>query len=84
MDNHITEIHDHPAVAGETLFFAPHFMLFAHVVMDGICERIDHAVAGACADDEIISKRNDILNVDKDNIFSFFVFYGVDNFTCKF
>lgn len=84
MEYHITKIGDHPAITGEPLFFALLLMFDANIIDDGVGKRIDHAVTGACADDEIISKRNNFLNIDQDNIFPLFVFQGVDDFTSKF
>lgn len=56
MENYVAKIYDHPAVAGEALFFSFFLMVGTDVFNGGFCEGIDHAVAGAGADDEIISK----------------------------
>lgn len=84
MNDNITIIHDHPAVTGEALFLSLFIMLGFHVVDCGIGKRIDHAVTGAVADNEIVCKRNDFFQVYKNYIFTLFVFKGVYNFTSKF
>lgn len=84
MRDHIAVIHDYPAVAGETLLFALFLMLDADIFNDGFREGVDHAVAGAGADDEIVGKRNDIFQIDQDDIFTLFVFQGIYDFTGKF
>jgi hypothetical protein len=47
-------------------------------------ERIEHAVAGAIADDEIISERCDVFDVEEQDVFTLFVLQGGDDFMCKF
>ena len=56
MHNHITVIHDHPAITGEALLLSLFFMLGSNVVNSGIGKRIDHAVTGAGTNNEIIVK----------------------------
>jgi hypothetical protein len=59
-------------------------MLGFHVVNNGIGKRVDHTVAGAGADNKIVGKRDNAFQVNQDDIFTFFVFKGVYNFTSKF
>jgi hypothetical protein len=56
MHDGIAKIHDHPAIAGESLFLSLFIILGSHVVNNGIAKRIDHAVAGAGTDNKIIGK----------------------------
>ncbi|CAG0955450.1 hypothetical protein ARNL5_00457 [Anaerolineae bacterium] len=84
MHNHIAIIHNHPAVAGKTLFSAFPPMFLAHVVDNGISKRIKHAVAGTGTDNKIVGKGNNAFEVDQDDIFTLFVFKGIYNFTGKF
>jgi hypothetical protein len=35
-----------------------------HIVNSGVCKRIDHAVTGAVADNEIVRKRDDFFQVN--------------------
>lgn len=83
MDDNIAVIHDHPAIAGVALFLGFLFEFLADIVNSGIGERIEHAVAGAGADDEIIGKRCNAFQVEQDNIFSLFIFQRVDDFAGK-
>jgi len=47
-------------------------------------ERVEHPVACAVANDEIICKRRDVFDVEKQDVFTLFVLQGGDNFMCKF
>ena len=84
MNNNIAIIYDYPAVAGEALLFSPFFMFGANVFDGGFRESIYHAVTGAGADDEIVSKGYDVFKIYQDYILPFFIFKGVYNFACKF
>ncbi len=84
MYNNIAIIHDHPAVACKTLLPALHFMLLFNVVNDRVSQRVEHAVAGAGADNKIVCKGDNPLQVEQENILTLFVFKGIYNFTCKF
>ncbi len=84
MDDDIAIIHDHPAVTGEALLFAFFLMLGANVFDDGFGESIYHAVAGTGADNEIVSKRCDVFQVQQDDVFTLFIFQRVYDFTSKF
>ena len=83
MDDNIAVIHDHPAVARVALFLGFLLEFLADIVNGRIGERIEHAVAGAGADDKIIGKRCDAFQVEQDNIFSLFIFQRVDDFAGK-
>jgi len=84
MDDNIAIVHNDPAIAGVALFFAFLLVLFADVINGGIGKRVEHAVAGASADNEIVGKRNDLFQVDQDDIFPFGIFQGVYDFSGKF
>jgi hypothetical protein len=84
VQDHIAKVGDHPAITGQTLFFALLLMFNTDVINHGVGQRIDHAVAGASADDKIIGKGNNFLNIDQYNIFTLFIFQGVNNFASKF
>ncbi len=84
MDYHAAEIHDLPAVAGQAFLFAFAAMLLAYFLDDTIRKRVEHAVAGACADDEIISKGHYVFEFQENDILALFVFQGVDDFAGKF
>ena len=84
MYNNITVIKDKPAFLGlaldTALFLVILFCGFEH----SLGERVKHAVAGAVADDKIIGKRCDVLDVEKQDVFTLFVLQGGDDFMCKF
>lgn len=84
MHDHVTVVHHHPAVAGETLFPSFFVMAGAHIFQDGVGERVQHTVAGAAADHKIVGKGGHIFDINQDNVLPLFVFEGVDDFTCKF
>lgn len=84
MEDDIAKVHDDPAVAGEALLFSLFLVLGADIFDGGFGEGVDHAVAGAGANNEIIGKRNDFFQINKDDVFSLFVFQGVYDFTSKF
>jgi hypothetical protein len=84
MQDHIAIINDHPAIAREALLFSFFPMFGANVFNGGLGECVQHAVAGAGADNKIVGKRDDVFQIDQDNIFTLFVFQGVYNFTSKF
>lgn len=84
VDNHIAIVHDYPAVAGKPLLFPLPSMFFADFFHSGIRKGIKHTVTGAGADDKVIGKGNDILQVHQDNVFTLFVFQGVYDFAGKF
>jgi hypothetical protein len=84
MHNNIAIIHDHPTIAGKPLFPSLFIMFGSNVIYSDISKRVDHAVAGAGTDNEIICKRDNAFQVDQDYIFALFVFKGVYNFAGKF
>ena len=84
MHDHIAVIEHEPAFLGLSF----HAALFLVILLGGFehtfGERVEHAVAGAVADDEIIGKRCDVFDVEKQDVFALFVLQGVDDFMCKF
>ena len=84
MDHHASKIYDLPAVTGQAFLFAFTAMLLAYLLDDAICKRVEHTVAGACTDDEIIGKSHHVFEFQQNDILAFFVFQGVDDFAGKF
>lgn len=64
MDDHIAIIHNDPAIACKTLFFAFLVMSGSHIIQGRVGERVQHAIAGAAADDKIIGKGNNIFDIN--------------------
>ena len=47
-------------------------------------EGVQHTVAGAVANYEIICKRRDVFDVKQQDVFTLSVLQGIDDFMCKF
>lgn len=74
MDDHVAEVHHQPAVLGFA-FDAAFSLLFAFERLHyRFGERVQHAVAGAGAKHEVVGEGGDILEVDQEDVFAFFVF----------
>jgi len=83
MNHHVAIIHHDPAIACQTLFFAFLAVFGSHIVQRRVGQRVQHAIAGAAADDEIIGKGNNLFDINKDDILPLFIFQGIYDFTCK-
>ena len=84
MYDHIAVVEHEPAFA--RLAFNPAFLL---VVLFGCFEhtfgqRVEHAVTGAVADNEVIGKGCDVFDVEQQDVFALFVLQGCDDLMCKF
>ena len=83
MYDHVAVVHHQPAFArlslDATLFLVILFQGFQHA----LGERVQHAVAGAVADDEIIGKSCDLFDVEEQDVFALFVLQGIDDFMSK-
>ena len=84
MQYHVAVIHHHPAVAGIAGFASLLAVVFADAFHHAVCQRIQHAVAGAGADDEVIGKLDDLLQVEQYDVLAFFIFQSVDDGAGKF
>ena len=84
MYDHIAVIEQKPAFLRLTLHAAPFPVIFFRCFEHAFGEGIEHAVTSAVADDEIISKRCNIFDVKKQDVFALFVPQGVDDFMCEF
>ena len=49
-------------------------MRLVHGIDGCVCQGIEHAVAGAGAQDEVVGKGSDIFDVEQENVLAFFVF----------
>ena len=83
MHDHVTVIHDEPAFARLSLHASLFLVVFFQGFEHAFGERVQHTVAGTVADDEIIGKRSDILDVEQQNVFALFVLQGFDDFMGK-
>lgn len=84
MHDHIAIVEDEPAFMGLPLHAALLFVILLGGFEHGFGKRVEHAVTGAVADDEVIGKRCDVLNVEKQDVFTLFVLQGGNDFMCKF
>jgi len=84
MYNHITIIEHEPAFLGLTLDTSFFLMVLPSCFQYTFGKRVEHTVAGTVANDEIICKRRDVFDVEKQDVFALFVLQGSDNFMCKF
>jgi hypothetical protein len=82
MDDHIAEVHHHPAVVGLTLNAALPLMIFADGFLHRLGERIQHAAACSRTDHEIIGEGCNILDIDQQNILALFIFQGINQCAC--
>jgi len=84
MHDHVAVIEHEPAFMGLPLHAALLLVILLGGFKHRFGKRVEHAVAGAVANDEIIGKRCDVLNVEKQDVFTLFVLQGGDDFMCKF
>ena len=84
MHNHVAVIQHEPALLG--LPFDASFLLvflFGRF-QDTFGKRVEHSVAGAVANDEVICKRRNVFDVENQDVLALFVLQGGDDFMCKF
>ena len=79
MDDDAAIIDDHPAGFRRSFDGAFFLVLGQGFLDDAICQRIQHAAAGGGANNEIISKGSDPFQVQKEDIFPFFIFQGIND-----
>ena len=84
MDDNVPIIEHKPAFAGLTFDSSFFLVIFLGCFEHAFGKRVEHAVAGAVADDEIIGKRCHVFNVKKQDVFTLFVLQGFDDFMGKF
>lgn len=60
------------------------FVFFADFVDDPVCQAVQHAVGCAGANDKIIGKHGDFLQIEQQDVFPFFFFKGINNGVGKF
>ena len=80
MHNHVAIIEQKPAFLSLPLHAAFFLVIFLRRFQHGFGERIQHAVAGAVAYYEVVSKRCDIFDVEQQDVFALFVLQGVNDF----
>ena len=83
MNDHISIIHHQPAFLRLSIHAAFLFEILFGGFENTLGEGIQHAVAGAVADDEVVGKCCHILDVEQKDVFALFVFQGFNDFVCK-
>lgn len=79
VDDHITQVDHLPTVSGLAFDLDMPAQLFFSIFSDGFSQRLEHAVAGSIAKDEIISEGCDFVNIQQQDLFCFFILkYGYD------
>jgi hypothetical protein len=84
MYDHVAVIEHEPAFAGLALHTAFLFIIVLGGLQHTFGKCVEHAVAGTVADDEVICKRCNILDVKQQDVFTLFVLQGFDDFMGKF
>jgi hypothetical protein len=84
MDNDISVIHHHPALASLALLAAFLAVPGADGIERALRERIQHAVTRAATEHEIIGKGSHVFYVEQENVFAFFVFQRINDSMSQF
>ena len=84
MYDHITIIEHEPAFRSLSLDAPLFLVVLFGCLQHAFGQRVQHAVAGAVANHEIICEGGDVLYVQKQDVFALFVLQGGDDFMCKF
>jgi hypothetical protein len=84
MHDHVAEVHHQPAFLRPALH-APFFLEIRFGCFEyALGKRVQHAITGAVAQDEIIGERGDFLDVEEQDVLGFFIFQGFDDLMGKF
>jgi hypothetical protein len=84
MDHDVAVVHYHPTGIRRTFDAALLFVLDTGLFDHSICQGIEHTVAGGSTDNEVVGEGSQFFNVQQEDIFTFFVFQGIDNGMCQF
>jgi hypothetical protein len=74
VNDYVSVVNHHPAFACLALYLTLLAMRLVHGIDGSICKGVEHAVAGAGTQDEVIGKGGDIFDVEQENVLPFFVF----------
>lgn len=83
MDNDIAIIEHEPAFLGLSLYASLFLVFLFGCLQHPFGKGVEHTVTGAIANDEIICKRSNVFDVEKQDVFALFVLQGGDDFMCK-
>ena len=79
MHDHCAKIHYHPPGGWLAFAAAFHLVRFTDFFQHAVGQRIQHAIAGAGADDEIVSKIHYFLQIYQNDLLALFFFQGIDD-----
>lgn len=74
MHDYVAEIDQQPAVSRQAFGPAALAKLFFDSFDCGVCQGLQHPVAGAGADDKVLGKVGQLVNVHQDDIFRLLFF----------
>ena len=77
MDHHVTVVYDDPAIASLSLSDASLAMLPPDGFKRGLGQGIEHTIARAGAQDEVVREGGDILKIEEQDILGFLFLKGV-------
>ncbi len=83
MHDDIAKIDQHPSVLRLALNSSTLAELFLNPLCSGIRQGLQHAIAGARANNEILCKIGEVMNVHQDDIFTFFIFQNIYKVACN-
>ena len=72
MHDDIAQIDQRPSAAADALKLAVKLEFVADFILNGVGERLDHAVGGGADDDEIVGKVDLFGDVEEKDIFAFY------------
>jgi len=84
VNHHVTVVEHDPSTGRIAFDLSFLLVVLADGFVHALGERVEHTVAGAVADDEVIGERSYILDVDQQDVFAFFIFQGIDDGAGKF
>jgi hypothetical protein len=84
MDDYIAIVKYEPALVGLSLDASFFLMFLFGGFQYTFREGVQHTVAGAVANYEIICKRRDVFDVKQQDVFTLSILQGIDDFMCKF
>ena len=84
MHDDVTVIDQHPPILRLTFHAPLKLMVFFKVREHILRQHTEHAVAGTRAYHKIISKIGNFMNIEQENVLSFFILQNINNDACYF
>lgn len=84
MHDHISVVDDHPSFSGFPLFATVLTVFLVDRLDRGLCKCIQHAVTRARAQDEVVCKRRNFLDIQQQDVLTFPGFERLDDRMSKF